>query len=378
MKKKKAVTVLTALLMAYVLAGCGAKEGDSGNGGEISQEVPSQSDLSQEILLKDVEVEKYVTLGEYKGLKVNIPSPEVDLNQRDELVERVYQDALTYATGVMVEDGITDRAVEEGDTISIDYEGKKDGVAFDRGAAAGAYLIIGSGRFIDGFEEGLVGVMPGETVDLQLTFPEGYGNTELAGQAVVFTVTVNYIMPEGMHESIVSVAGFEGVTTGEELEQYVYDFLLENAELEYEADVQNAVLELFMQNCTFEELPEDLVLQYENHFRENITANASYMGMNGDMYLLQYYNYSGGVEQFIDEYAKEAVKQDLAFQAVANQENLVVDDEELNEALLELAQSYGYTTVEEYIGDIPLEVYRSDLLLSKVFDFLMENAEAGN
>lgn len=365
MKKKKAIKALAALLMVGILAGCGAK-------GEV------QDESSQEVLLKDVEVEKYVTLGEYKGLRINIPSPEVDLNQRDELVETVYQDALKYATGVMVEDGITDRAVEEGDTVSIDYEGKKDGVAFDRGTAAGAYLIIGSGQFIDGFEEGLVGVMPGETVDLQLAFPEGYGNTELAGQEVVFTVTVNYIMPEGMHEAIVSIIGLENVTTGKELEQYVYDFLLETAELTYEADVQNAVLELFMQNCTFEELPEVLVSQYENRFRENITTNASYMGMSGDMYLLQYYNYTGGVEQFIDEYAEEAVRQDLAFQAVANQENLVVDDEELNEALLEQAQSYGYTTVEEYIGDISLEIYRSDLLLSKVFAFLIENAVVGN
>ncbi len=371
MKKKKAVQVLAALLMAGILAGCGAKDGNSSTG----ESNVSQGEQGQEILLKDVEVEKYVTLGEYKGLKIDIAEPEVDMAYRDELVEEAYMEALSYyATGVVIEDGITDRAVEEGDTVSIDYEGKKDGVAFAGGTAAGAYLVIGSGQFIDGFEEGLVGAKPGETRDLSLKFPETYGNAELAGQEVVFTVTVNYIMPEGMHDAIVATLELDNVTTGEELKQYAYDYLKDNAQLEYEEAKENAILELFMQNCTFEELPEALVSQYKERFRENISINASYMGMTEDAFLQQFYNYAGGTEQFIDEYAVEAVKQDLAFQAVANQENIVVEDEELNQALLEQATAYGYTTVEEYVGDTSLEMYRTDLLLTKVYEFLMKSS----
>lgn len=373
MKKKKAAQILAALLMAGILAGCGAKDGNSSTG----ESNVSQGEQGQEILLKDVEVEKYVTLGEYKGLKIDIAEPEVDMAYRDELVEEAYMEALSYyATGVVIEDGITDRAVEEGDTVNIDYAGKKDGVAFDGGTAAGAYLIIGSGQFIDGFEEGLVGAKPGETLDLSLKFPEVYpNNAELAGQEVIFTVTVNYIMPEGMHDAIIATLELDNVTTAEELKQYAYDFLKDNAQQEYEEAKENAVFELFMQNCTFGELPEALVSQYKERFRENISINASYMGMTEDAFLQQFYNYAGGVEQFIDEYAVEAVKQDLAFQAVANQENIVVEDEELNQVLLEQAKAYGYTTVEEYVGETSLEMYRTDLLLTKVYEFLMENTD---
>lgn len=386
MKKKKVMQILTALLMASVLAGCGAKGGEGSedvNSQGVSQETPAQGDQTEDIFLKDVEVEKYVTLGDYKGLKVNVTtSLEVDMARRDELVEMLYQEALSYSTGVTVEDGITNRAVVGGDTVNINYEGKKDGVAFSGGTAEGAYLVIGSGSFIDGFEAGLVGVMPGTTVDLNLTFPEAYGNAELAGQEVVFTVTVNYIMPEGMHDAIIPATiyllGVDNINTVEELEQYVYDFLKEDAEEKYRAELENAVLELLMQNSTFEEPPEELVAQYGERFRSNIANNAAMMGMDGDMFLLQYYNYAGGVEQFISEYAKEAVKQDLALQAVANQENLTMDDEELNALILEQAQGYGFTSVEEFIGGASLEAYREDYLLNKAFNFIVDNAETGN
>ena len=126
----------------------------------------------------------YVTLGEYKGLTVQDQPVEVTEEQIDSEVEYYIQlaDAL---------ESVTEGTVEEGDTANIDYEGKLNGEAFDGGTAKGYDLIIGSDSFIDGFEDGLIGVAVGETVDLPLTFPENYGNEELAGQDVVFTVTVN-------------------------------------------------------------------------------------------------------------------------------------------------------------------------------------------
>ena len=92
--------------------------------------------------------------------------------------------------------------VESGDTVNIDFEGKKDGVAFDGGTSQGYNLTIGSGSFIDGFEDGLIGVNVGDTVDLNLTFPEGYQNADLAGQDVVFTVTVNFICASNSSEMV--------------------------------------------------------------------------------------------------------------------------------------------------------------------------------
>ena len=138
--------------------------------------------------LADVDVDSLVVLGEYKGLKLEAEKSEVT----DEMVESSLKSAFSM-NPLMKE--VTDRAVQEGDTANIDYEGKfaDTKVAFDGGTAQGYDLKIGSGSFIDGFEDGLIGVGIGETVDLNLTFPENYGSEDLAGKDVIFTVKVNSI-----------------------------------------------------------------------------------------------------------------------------------------------------------------------------------------
>ena len=244
--KKKTLGFLAAVLSMCMLAGCGAK--DTGDGTDAATGAGAESTA-----LKDMDVDKYVTLGEYKGLEVSVDTVEVDEDEWDSLVNNVYYENITAENG-----GIMDRAVETGDTVNIDYEGKKDGVAFDGGTAQGYDLTIGSGSFIAGFEDGLIGVMPGETVDLNLTFPENYGKSDLAGQAVVFTVTVNYIQPaqDGeFSDEVISNFGIDGVTNEEELRQYAYDYLNENAQQNYETNVQQAVMDAFMANNTFTSVP---------------------------------------------------------------------------------------------------------------------------
>lgn len=343
---KKAITMLTALLAAGILAGCG-----------------SDADKA----LKDMNVDKYVTIGEYKGLEVTTDPIVVDDSELQSLVDNVYYNNFKLENG-----GITDRAVENGDIVNIDYEGKKDGVAFEGGTAQGSILNIGSGQFIDGFEEGLIGVAPGATVDLDLTFPESYGSPELAGQAVVFTVTVNFIVPKEMQDAVVAKIGIEGVGTVEELRQYAYDYLYSNEESSYNSTVQNAVMDAFMQNCVFEEMPQNMVEKYETVARESIAAQAQSYGIDNDTFTN--YFYQTDFETFVTTYSAEAVKQDVALQAVANRENLNIDDEELNTTLLEYANNAGYDTVEEYVGDTSLEDYREYLLYEKVLQFLVENA----
>ncbi len=344
--KKKVLSVMAAVLAVGMLAGCG-----------------SDSDST---LLKDMKVDKYVTLGEYKGLAVNVAAPAVDDDELEELMYSVYQENVTE------ENGIKDRAVENGDTANIDYVGTKDGVAFDGGTAQGYNLGIGSGRFIDGFEEGLVGVMPGETVDLELTFPENYGAADLAGQDVIFTVTVNYIMPTEIEDSVVAGMGIEGVTNEEELRQYVYDYLYATAEQNYEAALQNAVLNSFMASNTIEEVPEALVERYATASKTNIESTAASYGTDADTFTNYYYGMD--FESFVAKYSEEAAKQDMALQAVANAENMEITDEELDTMLLEYAQSAGYTTIEEYIGETSKEDYREYFLLEEALDYLVENA----
>ena len=215
--KNRFWNLVPVLLAVIVLSGCGTDENESlnPNGIEVGNDGPqdmneSDAENNGSQNLNETDVEKYVALGDYKNIAASVAE--------DYLNELLLN---TYNAFVTVETGITDRAVEIGDTVDIDYEGKKDGVAFEGGTAAGASLGIGSGQFIAGFEDGLIGVMPGETVDLDLTFPEGYGNEELAGRAVVFTVTVNYIKPglDDMEDSVVANIGMEGVSTVEELRQ---------------------------------------------------------------------------------------------------------------------------------------------------------------
>ena len=329
---KKWTMVLPVLLAAaFLSAGCGSRV-----------DVP----------LNQMEVERYVTLGDYNNLSVSVAPASVDEEELEQLLRSVYSAHVTAQSG-----GVTDRPVEQGDTVVMDYEGKKDGVAFDGGTAQNASLTIGSGRFIPGFEDGLIGVMPGETVDLKLSFPEGYGNAELAGQAVVFTVTVHFIVPTQMEDAVVAGMGIEGVDTVEGLRQYAYDYLYENANTNYHYSLQDAIVGALLEQSSFENLE---------------TAAASY-GISADSYAL--YNYGMNCEDMVNTYAEDSLRQNLAMQAIANAEGLTVGDEELQELLLEYAVRAGFETVEEFIGEDSLEDYRDYFMNEKVMDYLIEKVK---
>lgn len=343
--KKKLVGALAALLVVGMLGGCGSED---------------------TTVLKDMDVEKYVTIGEYKGVPVTAVATEVTEEDVNAWVDDAYFSCITADFG-----GITDRAVEVGDTVNIDYVGKKDDVAFDGGTASGQSLTIGSGRFIDGFEDGLVGVKPGETVDLNLTFPADYFNTDLAGAEVVFTVTVNFIMPTEKQDEIVAVLGVENVATVDELYEFGRTYLQAYAEQTYLSNVQYEIINAFMESCTFEELPKALVEKYATMTRENMELTAANAGTDAETYTSAYYGMS--LEDYVATYAERVTEQYVAFQAVANKENLNISDEELDSVLLESAQQNGFTTIEEFIGDTPKEQYREYLMYDKVLQFMLEN-----
>ncbi|MFG6358553.1 MAG: trigger factor [Acetatifactor sp.] len=342
--KRKLTILLAVLLSAAMMGGCGKESG----------------------ALKDMKVEKYLTLGEYMGLPVQLPSAAVDEAQVEELFRALYLDSVT------PEMGILDREVVQGDTVNIDYEGKKDGVAFAGGTASGAQLEIGSGSFIAGFEDGLVGAAPGETRDLDLRFPEGYGNAELAGQAVVFTVTVNYIYPTDYKDEVVAALGIADITTVEGLRQFVRDYLKTNAQNTYRAKLESTVVDNLIAGCVFQEIPETVLQRYRNNIQEGMEADCAAQGVDINTYCM--YSYGMDAETFLDQYAQEAAKQSLAFQAVANAEDLNVTDEELQENLEQYANQGGYATVEEFLGEMDREEYREYFMFEKVLDFLTQNA----
>lgn len=348
MKRKTAG--LAALLSALgLLAGCG------------NAEVTSRD-------LNSMRVEKYVTLGDYGGMEVSAALAKVEQAEWDELTLAIYQSHVTAENG-----GVTDRPVETGDTVNIDYAGEKDGVAFGGGTAQGAQLVIGSGQFIDGFEDGLVGVAPGETVELDLAFPEGYRNQELAGQPVVFTVTVNYIYPglEEMQDAVVASMGFEEAGTVEELRQYVYDYLKEEAEENYLYDLHDSIMELLMERSEFGELPETFVDSYKNNISTSLESIAAQNGVTADVYTNYFYNM--GSQEYVEAVSDMQARQELVLQAVANREGLAVDDEELAAKLEEHAKKQG-STVEKLLEVFDREDYRNYFMCEKVMEFLVENA----
>ena len=315
----------------------------------------------------------YVTITKYKGVEIDkVDADAVSDNDVEAQINSVLQSKSTTTE-------VTDRAAQTGDTVTIDYEGKKDGVAFDGGTATDAQLTLGSGQFIDGFEDGVVGHNIGDTFDLDLTFPENYGNADLAGQAVVFTVTVNYIQPaqDGeFSDEIISNFGIDGVTNEEELRQYAYDYLNDNAQQNYETNVQQAVMDAFMANNTITSVPEALVQKYSDAAESSITSMASAYGVDADTFT-QYY-YGQDLATFLSTYAEQTAKQDIALQAVANKENLNISDEELDQMLQDRATAAGYDTIEEYIGETSKEDYREYFLYDKVLDYLVENAQITN
>ena len=347
--KKKAAGLLAAVLAAVLFAGCGGEE---------------NKPLSQ------IDVDKYVTLGDYNNLTLNLSLEpvQVDETQLEQLVYEVYCSYVTEESGV-----VTDRVVEMGDTVNIDYEGKEDGIAFAGGTKQGDFLIIGSGAFIDGFEDGLIGVMPGETVDLDLSFPDPYPhNPDLAGQPVVFTVTVNYIFPtpEDMQDKVVAGMEIEDVKTVEELRQFAYDYLYEIAKQDYNLNLENTVIKALVDCSEFGELPESLLEESRKTFAANLESIAASYGFTSDEFASYYYMMSA--EELINTQAPEGAKQNLALQAVANKEGLAVDDEELQTLMEEAAVNAGYESVDALLDEVSLEEFRNYFMFERVVDFLFE------
>lgn len=360
--KKKIALLLTICLSLALFTGCGDKENTDNTEADTTTE--ATADYS-DIQLSDYVVEDLVTLGEYTGFEVTVAAPTVSESLQQMYVDNIYSNYLTE------EMGIKDREVAVGDNAYISYAGKLDGVAFDGGTSEGTFLEIGSGSYIDGFEEGLVGVMPGETVDLNLTFPEGYQNADLAGKDVVFTVTVHYIEPE-MTDVAVAAMNNPDFSTVEELNNYVYDYLMAQAEYSYELEIENKIIEQLLANATFNELPEDLVAKYTNNARENLTSSAAQYGYDLGTYTLMYYG--ADAETVVTEFGTNSAKQIIALQAIANIEEMNLDDAQLDERLQEQVEASGAASLEEFLGETAREDWRDFFMATDVIAYMIENS----
>lgn len=363
--KKRGIRGAAFVLAALLLAGCGQKNNEK-------QESTQEDQAKSTIYLSQLDVTDMVELGEYKGIEVE----GQDTNVPQSMVDSYLEYALSLQSELVP---VTDRdTVEDGDTVTIDYEGKKNGVAFDGGTATDYNLEIGSGLFIDGFETGLIGVKKGETVELNLSFPENYPAEDLAGQPVVFTVTVKEIQSSQaptLDDAYVVSLGIEGVSTVEEYRRQVHEILTKQVEEEYEYQLQVSLVEKIMEGSKIQDPSEELQQKYADVALRQTEKAAEYYGIDLETYVST--NYRIGLEEYqtqINEGAYEAAKQAMLCKKIADVEGIEVTDQELEEAAKENYATYGFSNVEDFKASNDMEEYRDSMLLNKVLSFLVDNA----
>lgn len=310
----------------------------------------------------------YVTLGEYKGLTVIIEPMVVTEEEIDDSIEGEVALQDKYAQK-------TEGTVAEGDTVNIDYEGKLDGVAFDGGTAEGYDLTIGSDTFIDGFEDGLIGVAVGETVDLNLTFPESYGNTDLAGQETVFTVTVNYIreMPE-ITDELVSELSEGAYSTVDGYREYMRQLLQADKDEEQEYNIYVDLMTQLYNTCTVNDYPQELVDYSVTSMNMMYESYASMYGMTlEDMIAAMGYT-EEDFNSAILENVKANLQQELILKAIAEQEGMLLSDDEYASGTEDYAAEYGYESAEEFEAAYDKATIETSLLIDKILLYVKDNA----
>lgn len=367
------MTAISAVVVA--LTACGGNAGNnksssvsSASGSAVSSKTAGTATGSAIEFNPSDYIEK---LAEYKGLEYS----KMDTEATDaEVEERVKTFLKNYP------DKITDRAIKNGDTANIDYVGKKDGVAFEGGTANGFDLGIGSGSFIPGFEEGLVGKKPGETVDLNLTFPKDYHSEELKGAKVVFTVKINYIAGEAPKELTDElVKANTEFKTAAEYKTDIKAKLEESNKSEAKKAATRELMEKVVTNSAIKSVPKEAEDRYYAQIMEYWNNVATQYGAElKDFVQSQFKLSEKDFEAEVRAQSVNAAKQLVVVRAIAEAEKLEVTDEEYQAGL----NSYYENSGAE--GSMDLAAFESnfgkaritDLILSdKVGSFLIENGK---
>ena len=335
-----------------------AEETESDDAEDTSEDTPTTAEL-----MAGIDVEKCVTLGDYKGVTVEKTIQSVT----DEDVQNEIDNALAnYPVEV-------DQAAKEGDTVNIDYVGKIDGEEFDGGSDQGADLKLGSGKFIDGFEDGLIGAKKGETRTLNLTFPEDY-TQDLAGKAVEFTVTVNAVKEPLSEPTDQWVAdNIEGYDNIADYKAGIRSEQEESNEQTAENQVRYAAWTQVIDNCTINEYPETLVEVGKKLYEQQVETYAKYAGMELDAYIESSGLTQEEYQSNMEEYGKNVAAQALVCQAICDKEGFAIGDEDYQKALQDMLTEYGCTE-DELIQTYGQDNVEQSIMLNRVSNLILENA----
>ena len=315
----------------------------------------------------DTDLYPEVTLGQYKGLEVEKAEAAVDASEIDAEIDRMANNIARIST--------VDRAAKDGDTALIDFEGFKDGEAFDGGKGEAYELKLGSGSFIPGFEEQVVGMSAGEEKDINVTFPENYHVKELAGAPVVFKVKVHEVketvVPEKDDEFVKDVSEFD---TMAELRADIEKKILDEKQAGIDRAFENAAIEKAVANMTVE-IPDSMVEEELDHELERMDYELRSQGAS----LEAYANMMGGnldnIRNSLRPGALNTVKTNVMLDAVVDAEKIEVSDEECEEEYKKLAESYQLE-LEKVKEILDIKGMKGDLQVRKAAKLIAEAAVA--
>jgi trigger factor len=318
-----------------------------------------------------VAVKPEVELGQYKGIEVPEKKNEVTADEVQAELERLQQ---RHAELVVVEEG----AAQNGDTVVLDFDGYVDGVAFEGGKSEKYSLELGSGSFIPGFEEQVVGLSAGDEKDIEVNFPENYHSEELKGKAAVFKIKLHDIkrknLPELDDEFAKDVSEFD---TLDEFKQDIETRLLDRKTKANQQEIESAVVEKAAEAAEVE-IPASMVETEQEQMYKDFANRLQMQGMNLDMY----FQFSGQNEQALKDQmkgdAEKRVRNNLVLEAIGKAENIETTEEELNQELEKMAEQYQRSvdeirTILSANGN--LEGLKSELTVKKTVEFLVANSK---
>lgn len=322
------------------------------------------------IFTAEVALKPEVTLGEYKGIEVEKQNIEVT----DEEVQAEVDKERENNSRTL---DVDDRAVENGDMVKLDFEGFVDGVAFDGGKGENFDLTIGSGSFIPGFEEQLIGAEIGADVEVNVTFPEDYHAADLAGKPAVFKCKVNEIKVKELPEADDDFA--QDVSEFETLEEYKADIrknLTEKKEQEAKAAKEAAVVEKVVANASME-IPDAMIDNQVRQMADDFARRIQSQGLTVE----QYFQFTGmTADKLFEQMRPEALKRiqnSLVLEAVAAAEQIEISDERVEEELVKMAEAYKMELdkVKEIMGDYERDQMKKDLAIQAAVDLVRDAAK---
>ena len=309
---------------------------------------------------------KGIKLGNYKGIEAEVTKQPVADTEVDNEIQRL----VAQSTSLIEKDG----DVTNGDVTTIDFEGFKDEVAFDGGKAEGFQLEIGSGQFIPGFEEQMIGMKKGETRELNLTFPENYGAADLAGADVVFKVTVHKIEEKKeaeLNDAFVASLNAPGIETIDQLRDNIKASLEAQHEQAFMAAKENAALGKLIDDCEVEVEESDIEKALQQQL-QHISMELASQGMQ----LEQYLQMMGMNQETLLQQLAPSAKQQATFEAIIDEivaiENLETSDEEANQQVEAIA-AHNQVSKEDVLNQIDIESLKRDLNRIKASRLIMDN-----